>query len=84
MTSQTRISSMIEIGVNTTIGFFIAMGVQTIVFPLYGVEVSHGTNAQMTAIFTVVSMIRSYSIRRFFNNNIGLTVINKFKVWYLK
>jgi hypothetical protein len=79
MTDQTRLQSFIEISVNTGIGFFIAMGVQTLVFPFYGLTVSHTTNFQMTAIFTFVSMIRSFAIRRFFNNNIGAVIVKKIK-----
>ena len=79
MANQTPIESFLEIGVNVLIGYFIAMGIQTLVFPLYGITVSHSTNAQMTLIFTAVSMVRSYLIRRFFNNNLGLVVIKKIK-----
>lgn len=75
--AQTKLLSFIEVITNTIIGFGIAMCVQTIVFPLYGLHVSHTTNFQMTMIFTVVSVIRSYIIRRWFNGNLGNWLINK-------
>jgi hypothetical protein len=60
----------VESFTNQLIGFFIAMLTQMIVFPLYDIHVSHTQNFTMTAIFTVVSMIRSFIIRRYFNGKI--------------
>jgi len=66
---QSRLVSFIEANMNTFSGFFISLAVWIfIVAPLYGIEVSYGQNLQITSIFTVSSVLRSYVVRRFFNN----------------
>jgi membrane protein implicated in regulation of membrane protease activity len=65
---QTKTQSLIEACLNTATGFALSVVVQVLVFPLYGVHLSLGTNMQLVAIFTAVSILRSYWWRRFFNN----------------
>lgn len=65
--SQSRPVSLLETVLNTALGWCINMGAQLIVFPLVGLSVSLGTNLKISAIFTVISVARSYSVRRFFN-----------------
>jgi hypothetical protein len=64
---QTRMQSLIEAWVNVIIGYFVALVAQLIVFPLYDLEVSFSQNLQIGLIFTVVSILRSYMLRRLFN-----------------
>jgi hypothetical protein len=64
---QTRIHSFIEACLNVLIGYGIALTAQIIVFPWFGIKVSLGQNIQIGIIFTVVSLIRSYCLRRLFN-----------------
>jgi len=64
---QTRPQSMIEAFINVLIGYFVALATQMIVFPLYDMEVSLSQNIQIGLIFTVVSITRSYLLRRLFN-----------------
>lgn len=52
---------------NVAIGYLVALGAQLVVFPLLGIEVSLGQNLLLGAIFTVVSIARSYCVRRLFN-----------------
>ncbi|WP_421921763.1 DUF7220 family protein [Marinobacter salarius] len=40
------------------------------VFPMVGIEVSLSTNLEAAAWFTVISIARSYVIRRWFNGRI--------------
>ena len=65
---QTRLQSLIEAWVNVIIGYIVALVAQLIVFPLYDLEVSFSQNLQIGLIFTVVSIVRSYLLRRFFNH----------------
>jgi len=37
------------------------------VFPMFGLQASLGDNLAIGAIFTVVSLVRSYALRRVFN-----------------
>ena len=64
---QTKLQSMIESWVNILVGYVLALLAQIIIFPLYGMEVNLSGNLQIGTIFTVLSMIRSYSLRRIFN-----------------
>ena len=64
---QSKRQSLIESLFGTGVGFIIALLTQVLVFPFYGLEVSLSTNLQLTFIFTFVSVVRSYAIRRFFN-----------------
>lgn len=64
---QSKLASLAEAFINILIGAIIALLSQLLVFPLYGIEVNLNTNLQITAWFTLISVIRSYSLRRFFN-----------------
>jgi membrane protein implicated in regulation of membrane protease activity len=66
--SQTRVESLIESSVNIASGFIISLIVWSyIVVPIWDIPVSMSENLQITALFTIVSIIRSYVWRRFFN-----------------
>ncbi len=67
MKRQSKKLSVIESIINTFIGLFTSYIVQLIVFPLYGIHISHTTNIQITLLFFVISFARSYLVRRFFN-----------------
>lgn len=64
---QKRSHSFLEACLGTAIGFGIALLTQILVFPFFGIEASLETNVGLALIFTVVSIIRSYFVRRFFN-----------------
>jgi hypothetical protein len=59
--------SFIESCVNVLIGYGIACAAQAVIFPWFGIYVSTSQNLQIGALFTVVSIIRSYIVRRVFN-----------------
>ena len=48
-------------------GYGVAVGTQMAVFPFFGIEASLSDNLAIGAIFTVVSLVRSYALRRLFN-----------------
>lgn len=64
---QSRTHSLIESCVNVAIGYSVALASQILVFPLFGLHVSLSANLQIGAIFTVISIARSYAVRRLFN-----------------
>lgn len=70
--TQSKKQSFIETLMSTFIGLVVSMVTQVVVFPLYGLEVSFFQNIQITLIFTVVSVLRGYVIRRFFNKKISV------------
>ena len=64
---HTNLQSLKEAFANLAIGYLIAIAAQMIVFPIYDIEVSLSQNIQIGLIFTVVSIARSYLLRRMFN-----------------
>lgn len=50
-----------------------------IVAPAFGLPIGWDVNLGITAIFTVVSIIRSYVWRRFFNAGINRLVLRVFR-----
>ena len=64
---QSRLASLTESTVNILIGYLVALTTQLIVFPLLSIPVSISQNLLIGAIFTAVSLVRSYCLRRLFN-----------------
>jgi len=64
---QTRRFSFLESLVNVGIGYGVAVLTQVVVFPLFGIRVPLRDNLVIGAIFTVISVVRSYTVRRVFN-----------------
>lgn len=64
--SQSRRMSLIEATANTASGFALSWAAGMIVYPLIGFPVSAGQNTVITAIFTAISLLRSYAWRRAF------------------
>jgi hypothetical protein len=52
---------------NILIGYTVALMSQFVIFPLFDIHVSLSDNLAIGAYFTVISLIRSYTIRRWFN-----------------
>ena len=68
---QSRWMSLLEAITNIAVGYGVAVLTQVLVFPLFGLRVSLGENLGIGAVFTVVSLGRSFALRRIFN---GLSV----------
>ena len=65
--SQSRRHSMLEAIINVVVGFSINFLLNMAVFPLFGWHISAAQNIALGVIYTVVSIARSYSLRRMFN-----------------
>lgn len=65
--SQSRRLSAIETVASTAIGFVISYVTSYVVLPLFGFDVTHGQNFSITCIFTGISLLRGYFVRRLFN-----------------
>ena len=65
--NQTRTGSLIEAAINILIGYFVALGSQLLIFPQYGVNLPLEANMLIGMWFTLISLVRSYLIRRWFN-----------------
>jgi divalent metal cation (Fe/Co/Zn/Cd) transporter len=64
---QSKKHSFYESIMNVAIGYFISMAAQLIIFPLYDIHISLSSNLTIGLWFTVVSIVRSYFLRRYFN-----------------
>ncbi|EKF09290.1 hypothetical protein TH8_08810 [Thalassospira profundimaris] len=58
--------SLVEALANVGIGYGVAVATQIAVFPLFGLTVSLSDNLAIGAVFTCISIIRSYAVRRLF------------------
>lgn len=63
---QSKRMSFMESLTNVAVGYGIAVGTQFMVFPVFGLEVSLADNLVIGSIFTIVSIIRSFTLRRLF------------------
>lgn len=68
--TQSRLGSFVEAIVNVLIRFTINWAMNMAVLPLFGFNVTPGQAFHMGLIFTVVSVARSYAVRRWFNRYI--------------
>lgn len=67
MNGQSRKHSAFESVLNVLIGYWVALMAQAFIFPLYGVHLAPVEHGQIAGLFTVVSLVRSYVLRRMFN-----------------
>ncbi len=65
--SQTRKESAIEAIVNIIVGYTVNIMANFAIFPLFGWEITLQQNLMMGVFYTVVSFVRSYALRRFYN-----------------
>lgn len=63
---QSRVMSLVEAVANVAVGYGMAVLVQIVLFPLFGVTVTVRQNLVIGLAFTAVSLVRSYLLRRFF------------------
>lgn len=64
---QSKKMSLLETCLSTFIGLAVAIWTQLICFPWFGIEIHLSQNFMIAGIFTVVSIIRGYLVRRLFN-----------------
>ncbi len=64
---QTQKGSLLETITNTAVGFGINYSANLVIFPLFGMHINAGNNFLLGAIYTVISVARSYCMRRVFN-----------------
>jgi hypothetical protein len=64
---QTKKESFIESASNTAVGFLVSYASTFLIFPLMGFNSSGTQNLIITIYFTLVSILRGYVIRRYFN-----------------
>lgn len=68
---QSRMMSLAEAATNVLVGYLVAIVAQMVVFPWFGLTATLSEHLAIGGVFTVVSIARSYVLRRVFNR-IGL------------
>jgi hypothetical protein len=63
---QTRLMSFVEAVANVVVGLLVAVATQIIVFPIIGVQASFAQNLRLALVFTAVSIVRGFALRRLF------------------
>jgi hypothetical protein len=64
--TQSHRMSLIEATANVAVGYALAVATQIVVFPWFGLHPSLGENLGLGALFTAISLLRSYALRRLF------------------
>jgi len=67
---QSKVQSLVEAAVNVVIGAVVALVSQLLIFPQFGIHIPMSSNLGILFWFTLVSVIRSYVIRRWFNKRL--------------
>lgn len=63
---QSKTMSAVESVANVALGYGISVLAQIAIFPLFSIRVSLSDNLLIGGAFTVVSLVRSYALRRTF------------------
>jgi hypothetical protein len=66
--AQSRTGSLLESLANVIAGYILAIAVQQLAYPQFGIETTLATDGMFAAIFTTASLARSYVLRRFFQH----------------
>lgn len=64
MKGQSKLASFVESVINILIGFWVNFLANIWILPLFGFHITVAQNFQIGSIYTVISIIRSYAIRR--------------------
>lgn len=70
---QSRLMSLVEAATNVVVGYGVAVATQILIFPIFGLHTTLAQNLKLGLIFTLVSIARSYALRRLFE---GIRVAN--------
>jgi hypothetical protein len=63
---QSRLMSLVEAITNVIVGYGVAVMTQILIFPIFGLQTTLEQNLAMGGIFTIVSLFRSFALRRLF------------------
>jgi hypothetical protein len=67
---QSKLESLIEVIFNVMIGFCLSFAAGPLMYFYLNVEYQNSTNLIVTGGYTILSVARSYVIRRWFNNGL--------------
>ena len=64
---QSKRNSAFEAATNVAIGYLVSVLANVLILPMFGYNVTIGDSFAIGLAFTVVSLVRSYVLRRIFN-----------------
>lgn len=67
---QTKLGSFYESLINVAIGFGINFVANLVILPLFGFDITLTDNLYIGLLYTIVSVARSYVVRRWFDRRI--------------
>lgn len=65
--SQTKRQSLLEAGTNIAVGYGVNMAANFALFPLFGWDITIAENVTLGVLYTAISLVRSYTLRRIYN-----------------
>jgi putative Mn2+ efflux pump MntP len=68
--TQSKIESLVEVFLNTLLGFAVSFSAWPFVAAAFDLPYSVSSNLGITACFTALSIARGYVVRRFFNEKL--------------
>jgi len=68
---QLKRHSLLESATNIVVGYTINLLANFVIFPLWGWHITLKQNIEIGVIYTIISLVRSYCLRRFFNKVTG-------------
>jgi hypothetical protein len=74
--AQSKLESLVESFVNILIGFSINWVANLFILPLFGFNVTGSQAFWIGVLFTAISLVRSYCIRRWFNARLHRAITN--------
>ena len=69
--------ALVEAVANVIVGYGVAVVTQILIFPVFGLHMTLAQNLKMGAVFTVVSLARSYVLRRLFERLTALGLVRE-------
>ena len=63
---QSRVMSLVESVANVVVGYGVAVVTQILIFPIFGLHTTLAQNLKLGAVFTLISLARSFALRRLF------------------
>ena len=69
--TQTKTQSAVESVANVAIGYGVSLAANAAILPLFGIAISMADNLAIGAIYTAISIARSYCVRRAFNRRMA-------------
>jgi hypothetical protein len=64
--AQSCSGSLVEASTNVVLGYVLALATQRVAYPFFGIDTTLAVDSAIAALFTLVSLARSYLLRRMF------------------